>query len=104
MPKIEIYSKDWCPFCHRAKALLDHKGVAYEEIDVTRDAEAEKTMVERAGDRRTVPQIFVDGRHVGGSDDLYKILDRRRVGDRVSLKLRRAGRVRTVTVRLQALE
>ena len=69
MPKVEIYTKSWCPYCARAKAHLARKGVDFEEIDVTTDARREKEMVDRAA-RHTVPQIFVDGRHVGGSDDL----------------------------------
>ena len=67
---IEVYSSLWCPFCARAKALLDRKGVEYREIDVDRDPNLRQQMMQRAGGRRTVPQIFVDGRHVGGSDDL----------------------------------
>ena len=67
---IEVYSSLWCPFCTRAKALLDRKGVEYREIDVDRDPNLRQQMMQRAGGRRTVPQIFVDGRHVGGSDDL----------------------------------
>ena len=70
MSRIEVYSSLWCPFCSRAKALLERKGVAYEEIDVDRDPNLRQQMMRRAGGRRTVPQIFIDGRHVGGSDDL----------------------------------
>ena len=70
MSRIEVYSSLWCPFCSRAKALLDRKGVEYREIDVDRDPNLRQQMMQRAGGRRTVPQIFVDGRHVGGSDDL----------------------------------
>ena len=70
MSRIEVYSSLWCPFCSRAKALLRRKGVDYVEIDVDRDPNLRQQMMQRAGGRRTVPQIFVDGRHVGGSDDL----------------------------------
>ena len=70
MSRIEVYSSLWCPFCSRAKALLSRKGVAYEEIDVDRDPNLRQQMMQRAGGRRTVPQIFIDGRHIGGSDDL----------------------------------
>ena len=59
-----------CPYCTRAKALLDSKGAAYDEIDVTMDRAGFDAMVDRANGRRTVPQSFIDGRHVGGSDDL----------------------------------
>ncbi len=69
MANIEIYSKDWCPYCDRAKALLQSKGLAYEEIDVTEDADREREMIERS-QRRSVPQIFIQGTHVGGSDEL----------------------------------
>jgi glutaredoxin 3 len=70
MPRVEIYTNPWCPYCARAKALLEKKGVAYEETDVEADEAARDVMIARAGGRRTVPQIFIDGRHVGGSDDL----------------------------------
>ena len=69
MAKIEIYTKTWCPFSVRAKELLDRKGVSYNQIDVTTDSMKELEMVIRSG-RHTVPQIFIDGHHVGGSDDL----------------------------------
>jgi len=69
MAKVEIYSKSWCPFCARAKEFLDRKGVSYEEIDVTTDSVRELEMVIRSG-RHTVPQIFIDDHHLGGSDDL----------------------------------
>jgi glutaredoxin 3 len=70
MAKIEIYTKAFCGYCARAKALLDRKGADYRELDVTMDRTGFETMVERANGGRTVPQIFIDGRHVGGSDDL----------------------------------
>jgi glutaredoxin 3 len=69
MAKVEIYTKSWCPYSARAKDLLDRKGVSYEEIDVTDDSFKESEMVERAS-RQTIPQIFIDGYHLGGSDDL----------------------------------
>lgn len=70
MATIEIYTKFLCPYCTRAKALFDGKGTTYREIDVTMDRAGFDAMVERAAGRRTVPQIFIDGRHIGGSDDL----------------------------------
>ncbi len=70
MAKIEIYTKAFCGYCARAKALLDRKGADYQETDVTMDRAGFEAMVERANGGRTVPQIFIDGRHVGGSDDL----------------------------------
>lgn len=70
MAKIEIYTKAFCGYCARAKALLDRKGADYQELDVTMDRAGFETMVSRANGGRTVPQIFIDGKHVGGSDDL----------------------------------
>lgn len=70
MAKIEIYTKFFCPYCTRAKALLSSKHADFEEIDVSMDRGLRETMVERANGRTTVPQIFIDGRHIGGSDEL----------------------------------
>ncbi|KQZ77053.1 glutaredoxin [Sphingopyxis sp. Root214] len=70
MAKIEVFTKFFCPYCSRAKALLERKGVEYQEIDLTMDRAGFDAMVARAGGARTVPQIFIDGKHVGGSDDL----------------------------------
>ncbi len=70
MSKVEIYSSMWCPFCHRAKRLLKSKGIAFEELDVDADPALRHEMMARSGGRRTVPQIFIDDRHVGGSDEL----------------------------------
>lgn len=69
MNNIEIYSKDWCPFCSKAKSLLQSKQLEYAEIDITSNLAREQEMIERSG-RRTVPQIFIDGESVGGYDDL----------------------------------
>ncbi len=69
MEKIEIYSKDWCPYCSKAKSLLQSKQLEYAEVDITSDLEREQEMIERSG-RRTVPQIFIGGESVGGYDDL----------------------------------
>lgn len=65
-----MYSKSWCPYCERARALLKHKGVDYQEIDIETQPERREEMIRRSG-RRTVPQIFIGERHVGGSDDLF---------------------------------
>ncbi|MDZ7588339.1 MAG: glutaredoxin 3 [Parasphingorhabdus sp.] len=73
MAKIEIYTKFTCGYCYRAKALLENKGVAFEETDVTMGGAKKSEMIERAGGSTTVPQIFIDGHHVGGSDDLAKL-------------------------------
>ncbi|MDO5706090.1 MAG: glutaredoxin 3 [Paracoccus sp. (in: a-proteobacteria)] len=73
MPRIEIYATATCPFCIAAKALLTKKGVSFENIDVGAQPELRAEMTQRAGGRRTVPQIFIDGRHIGGSDDLHAL-------------------------------
>lgn len=70
MAKVEIYTKFLCGYCARAKNLLESKGVAFEEFDITMDAPKRDEMLERSNGGLTVPQIFIDGRHVGGSDDL----------------------------------
>ncbi|QGP80932.1 glutaredoxin 3 [Sphingobium sp. CAP-1] len=70
MAKVEIYTKDWCGYCARAKALLADKGVAYEEYDISLGGPKREEMLERAPGRTSVPQIFIDGAHIGGSDDL----------------------------------
>jgi glutaredoxin 3 len=70
MAKIEIYVQDFCGFCARAKALLDRKGVAYEEIYAPRGSEAREQAIARSGGRTTVPQVFIDGQPIGGSDEL----------------------------------
>lgn len=70
MPKIEIYTKFLCPYCTRAKSLLKAKGASFEEIDITLCGDKRAEMIGRSEGRTTVPQIFIGGRHVGGSDDL----------------------------------
>jgi glutaredoxin 3 len=73
MPAIEIYTQQWCPYCTRAKQLLDGKGVAYVEIDAPGGTPAREEAARRAGGRSSVPQIFIDGRHIGGCDDLMAL-------------------------------
>lgn len=70
MAKIEIYTKAFCPYCSRAKSLLEGKGASYEEFDITMGGPKRAEMLERSGGRSTVPQVFIDGKHIGGSDDL----------------------------------
>jgi glutaredoxin 3 len=74
VPKVEVYTTTYCPFCARAKNLLKSKGVAFDEIDVTDDDELRAKMIEMSGGRRTVPEIFINGKLVGGFDEL-KALD-----------------------------
>ncbi|HEX7853111.1 MAG TPA: glutaredoxin 3 [Sphingobium sp.] len=73
MAKVEIYTKAFCGFCFRAKALLEGKGVDFEEYDITMGGPKRQEMLERAPGRTTVPQIFIDGRHIGGCDDLQAL-------------------------------
>lgn len=72
MSKIEVYSKSWCPYCNKAKALLKSKDLSFEEIDTTHDEALQREMVERSR-RQTVPQIFIDSGSVGGYDDLARL-------------------------------
>jgi glutaredoxin 3 len=72
--KVELYTTSFCPFCVRAKSLLKSKGVPFVEIDVTEDAELRQKMVELSGGRRTVPEIFINDKIVGGYEEL-KALD-----------------------------
>jgi glutaredoxin 3 len=70
MAKVEMYTTIWCGYCARARGLLQRKGVDFEDIDVEADTSKRTEMVQRAGGGTTVPQIFIDGVHVGGSDEL----------------------------------
>ncbi len=67
-----MYSTSWCPYCQRARSLLRAKGMQYEESDIEAQPQKRAEMIERSG-RSTVPQIFIDDRHIGGSDDLYAL-------------------------------
>jgi glutaredoxin 3 len=69
MAMVVIYTTQYCPYCTQAKALLKHKGVAFQEVDVGKDAALRDKMIEKSG-RRTVPQIFIDGDPIGGFDEL----------------------------------
>ena len=73
MVRVEIYSKFLCPYCTRAKKLLESKGIDFEEYEITMDADKRKEMIQRANGRSTVPQIFINGQHIGGSDDLAEL-------------------------------
>ena len=72
MKKIILYSKEVCPYCVRAKSLLQRKGAAFTEIKIT-DEETKNEMMKKSGGRMTVPQIFIGDFHVGGCDDLYAL-------------------------------
>jgi glutaredoxin 3 len=73
MAKVEMYTTMWCGYCARARGLLQRKGVAFEDIDVDADSSKRDEMVRRAHGRTTVPQIFINGVHVGGSDELVAL-------------------------------
>ena len=73
MAHVEIYTKAFCPYCVRAKALLDSKGVSFEEYDITMGGPKRAEMIERSNGGGTVPQIFIDGVHVGGCDRLHEM-------------------------------
>jgi len=76
MSDITIYTKGWCPYCTAAKKLLNDRGAAFTEIDVEKTPGARADMIQKAGGRTTVPQIFIDTRHIGGCDDLYALDDK----------------------------
>ena len=73
MAKVEMYSTMWCPYCARARALLEHKGVAFTEIDLMEEPGRRDEMIRRAGGRTTVPQIFINGEHIGGCDEMVAL-------------------------------
>ncbi len=73
MAKVEIYTTLLCGYCYRAKKLLDSKGVAYSEVDLLAQPDKRAEMVQRASGRTSVPQIFIDGKHIGGCDDLHAL-------------------------------
>lgn len=80
MPKVIIYTTNVCPYCVKAKALLQRKGVKYDEINVNSD-EIREEMITKAGGRKTVPQIFIGDRHIGGCDDLYELENQKKLDE-----------------------
>jgi len=76
MTKVEIYTKGHCPFCHRAKALLEQKGVTYKEFSLDQQPSLRNEMIDRANGGYTVPQIFIGETHVGGCDDILALESR----------------------------
>ncbi len=81
MAKVEIYYWTTCPFCRRALALLDQKGVDYKGYDITGDEAARAKMIERTGGPKSVPQIFIDDKLIGGCDDLHALDDKGKLDD-----------------------
>lgn len=73
MPEIVVYTKDYCPYCHAAKELLRKKGAAFTEVDIQKHPDRRAEMIQKAGGKTTVPQIFIGGKHVGGSDDIHAL-------------------------------
>jgi glutaredoxin 3 len=73
MAEVEIYTQPWCPFCARAMSLLNGKGVAFREIDAPHGTAERQESIHRSGGKTTVPQIFIDGRHIGGCDELVAL-------------------------------
>lgn len=73
MAEIIIYTTNYCPYCVKAKQLLINKKKEFEEIDLTNDDDGRLRLVEKSGGRKTVPQIFINGQHIGGCDDLYSL-------------------------------
>ena len=73
MAEIEIYTQPWCPYCSHAVSLLSSKGVAFREIDAPHGSPERQESISRSGGRTTVPQIFIDGQHIGGCDDLVTL-------------------------------
>ncbi|MEO8713794.1 MAG: glutaredoxin 3 [Acetobacteraceae bacterium] len=73
MPEVEVYTQPWCPYCSRAKRILDAKGVAFREIDAPHGSPERAEASRRSGGLGTMPQIFIDGRHIGGCDDLMAL-------------------------------
>ena len=72
-PEVVMYSTTWCPYCERARALMHRKSIAFHEIKVDENPSERETMMARTGGRRTVPQVFIGDRHVGGFEELYAI-------------------------------
>lgn len=75
MPNITVYSGPNCPYCVRAKALLEKKGAQFEDVDIKSNPDRREEMLAKSNGRQTIPQIFIGGKHIGGCDDLYALED-----------------------------
>jgi len=73
MANVVVYTKDYCPYCVKAKNLLTKKGIGFKEVDITHDTRLQEEMFEKSEGRRTVPQILINGQPIGGCDDLYAL-------------------------------
>ena len=76
MSEVLVYTTDYCPYCTKAKNLLKNKNIPFQEIDVTNDPDMRVKLMEMSGGRKTVPQIFIDGKSIGGCDDLHALNDK----------------------------
>ena len=86
IPTVEIYTWRFCPFCLRAKALLNEKGVQFREYSIDGDNDARIKMSKRAGGRRTVPQIFINGESIGGCDELYELERNNKLNELIGIR------------------
>ncbi|GFZ78746.1 glutaredoxin 3 [Rickettsiales bacterium] len=84
MLKILIYTKNFCPFCVRAKSILKQHNIAFKEVDITGDESLHAEVMEKSGGRRTVPQIFFGDRHIGGCDDLETLANAGKLRENIS--------------------
>ncbi|MEP4890509.1 MAG: glutaredoxin 3 [Aliiglaciecola sp.] len=85
MSKVELYTKGYCPYCHRAKALLEEKGVAFDEYRIDQNPDLRDTMITRANGGYTVPQIFIDDHHIGGCDDMFALESQNKLDNLLSV-------------------
>ncbi|GAB2677293.1 glutaredoxin 3 [Aliiglaciecola sp. 3_MG-2023] len=85
MSKVELYTKGYCPYCHRAKALLEEKGVAFDEYRIDQNPDLRDTMITRANGGYTVPQIFINDQHIGGCDDMYALESQNKLDNLLSV-------------------
>lgn len=90
MPDVEIYTQPWCPYCARAIGLLTRKGVSFREIDAPHGTPEREESIRRAGGETSVPQIFIDGAHVGGSDELLALDRAGRLDEMLGLSERKS--------------
>lgn len=85
MSKVEIYTKGYCPYCQRAKSLLEEKGVQYTEFPIDEKPELRGEMIKRAKGGSTVPQIFISGQHIGGCDDMFALENKNKLNKLLSV-------------------
>ena len=86
MPKVEIYTWEFCPFCIRAKTLLNQKGIKFTEYSIDGDLEARKKKSEKSEGRNTVPQIFINDKSIGGCDELYVLEEKKQLNELLEIK------------------